>query len=1074
MYYPSHVLLLATSQLLAQTRTVTGTVTDDKGAPLNGVTINAIATNKKVVATAVTDASGSFSIKVPQKIKGLQFSFVGFEEQMVAVETKSNITVQLSSTSKNLDEIVVVGYSKTTKEAFTGSAKTVSAAQITNKSVSNVSQALAGEIAGVTVVNTSGQPGSSATIRIRGLGSVNGNRDPLYVVDGVPYFGTLNSINPDEIANIVVLKDAAATAIYGSRGANGVIVITTKTGRGKKSFVTVDAKFGTNNATLPRYDILTSPEEYIALSWEAMYNQGVILANPNPVNYANTNLFSASGISPNNNMWNVATGADLIDPTTKTVKPGVTRKFDPERWQDYAFQPASRSEVNVQLGGGDAKSNYFTSFGYLQDIGYIINSDYKRLNGRVSINHEVKPWLSTVFNVNFSQGKTNNNGQASNSNSIFWFVDNIPSIYPLFLRDASGNKVPDPIFGGYQFDYGSTGRKFGSLTNAIADATYNTVTNTKNELTANTSVNVKFSNHLILENRLGIQYYAQNFWSRNNKFYGSSASQNGFIGQTKYESANLNLLNMLHYTNSFNAHNIEVLAAHEATDYRFTSSSASGYNLVDNYSLELANAIVINPTATSYTNTNKIESYFAQTNYNYQNTYYLSGTIRRDGSSRFTKGNTWGTFGSVGAGVVLSKLDYFKKWRSIPYLKLKASYGILGDQDGLSYYPGMTSISIGNLNNNPSFGVPVPGNPNLTWETSKTFQTGLEFRVGNFLEASIEYYIRNTDNLIFQRRVGISNGYALITVNDGQLRNSGIDFELTGHIIRKKDFYVDLGINGNHYTNQITKMPIDPSTGAPKVIDVQGNFAWSKGHSVYDYYIRNFAGVDPADGRTTWSVYYDDLNGNGRYDVGEGVANLEQFYSDNPSKKGTLLNGVTKTYSEATQYYVGKSAIPKVRGALNFKAGYKSFDISVQFLYSIGGYAYDGAYAGLMQNQIIGSNNWSTDIRRRWQKPGDITDVPRLSNNATTDQNVTSASSRFLTSANYLTLNNIRIGYSLPQSLLKRTGLFEEVSFFVAGDNLWLSSARKGFNPATAENGESDTYRYSPLSTITFGTKIKF
>ena len=209
--------------------------------------------------------------------------------------------------------------------------------------------------------------------------------------------------------------------------------------------------------------------------------------------------------------------------------------------------------------------------------------------------------------------------------------------------------------------------------------------------------------------------------------------------------------------------------------------------------------------------------------------------------------------------------------------------------------------------------------------------------------------------------------------------------------------------------------------------------------------------------------------------MGEQVANLNQFYADNPGKVGKLLTSTTKTYSQATQYYIGKSAIPVLRGAVNLHAGYKSFDISVQFLYSIGGYSYDGAYAGLMQNQSIGSNNWSTDIRRRWQKAGDITDVPRISNNATTDQNVTSASSRFVTSASYIALNNLRIGYNVPSSLLKKTnGLFEEVSFFISGDNLWLKSARKGFNPSTAENGESDTYRYSPLSTITVGTKIKF
>jgi TonB-linked SusC/RagA family outer membrane protein len=1061
------VMVVFTTFAIAQNKTVTGKVTDEKGAPVANASVVVKGTTKGVT----TNNDGSFSLSVPASSKALVISSVSFSIREVSITKASSLLITLQSTSSSLDEVVVVGYGKTTKDAFTGTAKVVSAEQLANKNVSNVSQALAGEVAGVRVINTSGQPGASATIRIRGFGSVNGNRDPLYVVDGVPYSGTLNSINPDEIANLVVLKDAAATSIYGSRGANGVIVITTKTGKGKKSFITVDAKYGSNRAILPRYDVITSPEEFIALGWEALYNQAVNAGNANPTNAANNNLFSTSGIDVRNNIWNAANGAALIDPVTRTVRADVTRKYDPERWQDYAFQPSTRSEVNVQFGGGDAKTNYFTSFGYLDDVGYSINSGFKRLNGRVNLSHEVKPWLSTIFNVNFSQGKTNNNGQESNSNSVFWFVDNIPSIYPLFMRDATGNKIVDPIFGGFRYDYGETGRKFGSLTNAIADANFNRRTNTKNELTGNTSVNIKITNDLVLENRLGVQLFNQNFWNLVNKFYGSAASQNGSISQTRDESLNLNLLNLLRYTKRFKSNNLEVIAAHEATDYKYTRASSSGFNLVDNYSLELANAIVKNPTATSYTNTNKLESYFAQVNYDYDATYYLSSTIRRDGSSRFTKGNAWGTFGSVGAGVIVSKLGFFNNIKSIPYLKLKASYGILGDQDGLGLYPGFSRININNLNDNPSFGIPTPGNADLTWETSKMFQVGAEFKVGTFLEGSIDYYIKNTDNLIFDRRVGISNGYALITVNDGQLRNSGIELELTGHIVKKKDFYVDLSINGEHFKNTITRMPIDPSTGQQKIIDPQGNFGWATGRSVYDYYMRNFAGVDPTDGRSTWTVYYDDLNGNKAFNVGEQVTSLEQFYADNPSKKGTLLTGVTKTYSQATLYYIDKSAIPTIRGGVNLRAGFKNFNLAVQFLYSLGGYSNDGAYAGLMNNGLIGGNNWSTDIRRRWQKAGDITDVPRLSNNA--DANVNSASSRFLTKSDFLALNNIRLGYTIPASLLKKVNL-QDASFFLSADNLWLGSARNGFNPSTSESGASDTYRYSPLSTITFGTKIKF
>lgn len=1058
-------LLTAISPLHAQNRTVTGTVTDAAGAPLANVSV--LVKNTNVGTTS--NGQGQFTLSVPSGARTLVFSFVGLATREVQLGSSNNVSVSLSTEDASLSEVVVVGYSSTTKEAFTGSAKQVSAERIENKNVSNVSQALAGEVAGVRVINTSGQPGTSATIRIRGIGSVNGNRSPLYVVDGVPYSGSINAINPADIASITVLKDAAATSIYGSRGANGVIVITTATGRGRESFIEADVKYGTNRALLPRYDVLKSPEEYIGLSWEALYNEGVASGSTNPVNFANTNLFSGNGIDPSNNIWNVP-GADLIDPITRTVKPNVKRLFDPEDWEEYAFQPSSRVEANVRMGGGQGRTNFFTSLGYLKDEGYIVNSDFRRFSGRINLNHEVKTWLTSSFNLNYANTITNNNGQEANSNSIFWFVDNIPSIYPLFLRDAQGSFVTDPVFGGNQFDYGASGRKFGSLTNAIADATYNTNRTLRDELTGNGSLTIKFIEGLTLENRLGVQFYNSKNIQRENKFYGSSASQGGSIYHNRTELMNTNLLNMLRYNKQFRAHSLEVLAAHESTDYKQSITQVYATNLVENESLELNNAVV-SSRPTSYANTNRLESYFAQANYDFNNTYYLSATLRRDGSSRF-RNEKWGNFGSIGAAWEISKMDFMRKIPIVNYLKLKASYGILGDQSGVGLYSGYDRFDIENLNDNPSFPPGPKGNPDLTWESSKMFQTGIDFRLGTFLDGSVEYYNKKTNNLIFERRVGPSLGFALITVNDGVLRNQGIEFELVGHILKNKNFFLDLGVNGEHFTNKILEMPIDPSTGKQKAIDVQAPYGWGVGHSVFDYYIRNFAGVDPTDGRSMWTVYYDDLNNDGVYTSNEGVLNLEDFYDKNPAKRGALKEGTTKTFSRATQYYIGKSSIPTLRGGINLTGGWKGFDLAVQFLYSIGGYSYDYAYAGLMGNDLIGNNNWHTDIRNRWQKPGDVTDVPRLSNEY--DLDVNSTSSRFLTKSNYISLNNVRLGYTLPQSALNRIGGVQQLSVFVSGDNLWLKSARKGFNPITSENGNSDTYTYSPLSTITFGIRARF
>lgn len=1067
--------LLLSWQLIAQTRTISGKVTDEKSNPIP----NASVTIKGASVGTTTNSDGSFSFTVPDNAKVLVISAVGMAPQEHAIGSKTTFNISLKAEDKSLDEVVVVGYSKTTKEAFTGSAKVVSGEQLNNKNASNISGALAGEVAGVRAITSTGQPGANATIRIRGIGSVNGNRSPLYVVDGVPYAGSLNTLNMEDVASATVLKDAAATAIYGSRGANGVIVITTRDGRNKKSFIEVDGKFGSNMRLLPRYSVITSPEEYIELSWQAAYNRGVALGRDDAQAkaYANNRLFSSAGIAPVFNMWNLP-GNQLIDPATGKIKPEATRKYTPEDWEDYAFQSSNRQEVNVKMGGGDSKTNYYTSFGYLDDVGYSIQSDFKRLTGRLNLNHEVKSWLTTSMNINYANTKTNNQGQINDSRSVFWFVDNMPPIYPLFLRDPStGEKVADPYFGDYQFDYGRNGRKFGSSANAIADAKYNTRVANKNELTGNASITLKPIKDLSFENRLGVSYYNNIQYLRENKFYGGSAEGGGAITQTRTELLNLNLLSMLRYAHRFGSHDVEVLAAHEATDYKQNIASLNGTGLVRNEGLEFNNAVVSLPIS-SYSNTNTLESYFAQVNYNFDQTYYLAGTIRRDGSSRFLDNRKWGTFGSVGAGWIVSNMDFMHRSsisNTLNYLKLKASYGVLGDQSGLGYYPGLDMYDINNLSDLPSLPPPTPGNPDLTWETSKMFQAGVEFNVGTFLTGSVDYYVKNTTNLIFQRRIGPSNGYALRNVNDGVLRNTGIEFDLTGHILKKKDYYLDLNINGEHFNNKITRMPLDPSNdNKPKIIDVQSPYGWAQGHSIYDFFMRGFAGVDQADGRSMWTVFYDDANNNKQFDPGEQVTELETYYANNPDKKGKLLTGTTKTFSEATQHYIGKSSIPALRGGVNLRAGWKGFSLAVQVLYSFGGYAFEGNYQDLMANGAIGSNNWSTDIRNAWKKPGDITNIPRISDNVSTDPNVNSTSSRFVNKANYLALNNVRLGYTIPSSVLKRVGVIDNVDVWVSGDNLWLHSARKGFNPAAAETGASARYTYSPLSTISAGVRVRF
>ncbi len=1055
-------LFLGMQLAFAQGKVITGTVT----SATDGSTIPGVQVVIKGTTTGVTtDMNGAYSLIVPQLATVLEFSFIGLVKKEVTINNQTTIDVVMEEDLFLLNEVIVVGYGTATKQSFTGSVKTIKSENLKNKSISNISQSLAGEAAGVTVINTNGQPGSSATIRIRGLGSVNGNRSPLYVLDGIPFDGALNLINPNDIETTTILKDATATAIYGSRGANGVILLTTKSGKAGTSVIEVEVKTGVNVSGLPRNSIITSPEQYIGLTWEGLYNKGVAQGNPDPNAYANDNLFSGGGLDPKYNLWNV-TGADLIDPATRTVRDGVTRRYTPERWEDYGFQSSDRTEVNLIMRGGTDKSKYFSSFGYLNDVGYVINSDFKRYNATVSLDQKVKPWLNAFVRMSFSGNETNNNGQGSSSNSIFWFVDNIPPIFPLFLRDVDGNTIPEPIYGGNEYDYG-IGRDFATGTNSIAGAHYNRQRRNSNQLTGSTGWTINLSKNLTFETSLGTQYYTSIYNRLDNPFFGTAAGEGGYVYKTNTNLFVYHFLNIVRYKNSFGNHNIRALAGHESNswqrEYRHAAKSTMVHPDIDDFN----NFVNVASPPGSYTENVKTESYLSQVNYNFDNTYYFTASVRADGTSRFIENNKWDVFGSLGFSWMLSKETFMQNLSFIDFLKYKISYGITGDQ-GDDYYPALNTYNISNLNDQISISADQIGNPDLTWEKSKMFQTGIEFSLGKYVDGVIDYYIKNTNNLLFERRVGPSVGYALLQVNDGILRNSAIEFDFTVHLIKEADYSLDFTINGDMPTNKLIHMPIDPATGEEKIIDINGSWGRGVGHSLYDFYITEWAGVDPADGTAMWNQYYFDENENGALDPSEGILSLFDYTTKNPDN--AISKTTTKTYADATQKYIGKSAIPKVRGAFRLQGTYKNIDVAAQFIYSLGGYAYDGGYAVLMDNDSPGNGNWSTDILNRWQNPGDITDVPRLSSGF--DVNGNSASTRFITNTDFLALNNLRIGYTFSDRVTAKLGL-SSLSIYVSGDNLFLLSARDGFNPSTSVSGSSDMYRYTPLTTYTFGLRVK-
>lgn len=1076
------LLVLMMSFSFAQEKTITGNVTDQSGLPLPGVSVLVVGTT----SGTQTDFDGNYTItaNVGQK---LRFSYIGQTTVERSVGASNSIDVSLQEDAEALEEVVVVGYGTSTREAFAGTATTVKAEDIELKNYSNVSQALAGEASGVSVINTSGQPGSTSTIRIRGFGSVNGNRAPLYVVDGVPLTtlsldadgdqintGSLNAINPADIKSTTILKDATATAIYGSRGANGVVLITTKSGSASEDYIEVDVKTGINVQLLPRYEVITSPEESIELMWEAKVNRELLNGNTDAINTVNNTLFTDI-IAPGYNMWNVANGAELIDPATGKVRPGVTRRYTPERFEDLAFNSAYRTEANLRMGGGNEKSKYFMSVGYLNDDGYAINTGYKRYNTRLNLNSKIKKWLNVGANLGYTYSESINNGQTDGAENLFEFADKMNPIYPVFLRDDNYELVPDPIFGGNQYDYGSNSgfraRPNSNNLNPIASALYDFNGNDKHEVITSFNATVNIVEGLTFETTFGAQYSNNVFKSMGNQFYGVSTANQGDLFQRTTEGLTTNFLQLARYKKDFGDHSFEILGAHESNRFEESLETAYKTKAIIPLGLELDNYIVSPQQPTGFTQGRTLESYFSQVNYDYADKYFLTASVRRDGSSRFAN-DKWDTFGSVGAAWVASNEDFLANNSFLTFLKLKASYGITGDESGVGLYTGVNTFNVTNVGGEFAVAPEEFANPDLTWETAKQYQVGVDFSFGDYLDATVDYYVKDTDNLIFDRRISPSTGVATITVNDGVLRNKGLEFDFTGHLVKADNFSLDLSLNGAVYNNEINTMPLDPETSEPAVLNQVGRYGYSEGSSIYDFYIREYAGVDPEDGYPMWNQYYNDANSNGTLDDGEeSIGSLTTYLNDNPD--ANVVSQTTKTYADATQKYVDKSAIPDVAGAFRLNAKLHNFSLSAQFAYSLGGWAYDSQYAELIHDNnsgIIGQNR-HIDVRNRWQEPGDVTDVPIIADRVIA--NVNSTSTRFLTKTDYLALNNVVLGYNFDRKTLDTIGL-SGLNLYVSGDNLYFNGARKGFNPTTSESGTSARGTYAPLTTFTFGLRAKF
>ena len=1039
-------LFLMVGTALAQTK-VNGTVTSQEdGQPVIGASVMVVGTQ---IGT-VTDVNGRFSLNMPDGKNTLRITYVGMEP--IEVSARPNMKIMLTSDQTALDEVIVVAYGTQKKSSFTGAASTVKADKIEKLQVSNLSKALEGQVAGVQISSSSGTPGSSANIIVRGIGSISGSQSPLIVVDGVAYEGSLNSINTQDIESMTILKDAAANSMYGARGANGVIMITTKGAKSGAPKIDFEARWGFNTRGVGNYDIVTNPAEFYELSFESYRNSLVEEMG----SYAAANAYAAAHLIDKNLMYNAYKGiADnaLIDPATGHLNPAATQLKWNDDWTKDPFENGFRQEYNVNVSGGSDKTQAYLSLGYLGDEGYMVGSDFKRYSGRLKLDQKVGNNIKIGGNLSFAHTNQKQffTGSTTAYANIFMFSQSIAPIYPIYMYDANGDPMLDEN-GSKRYDFGDElGRLYGANSNPLAVAKENI-----NE-TARDNLNVRgyFEYSFLKDFKFTLNAAYDLFNTYTTEFatpIGGDAKNVNGRGEKEFSRYGvLNFNQLLDWNHSFGSHGVHILLGHETKNdhSRYLYGHMTGY--ADPTNPEFANAALYQD-LTSYTSEYALEGYFAKGEYDYKDRYYFTASIRRDGSSRFDEDNRWGTFWAVGASWRLKEEPWLKNVKWLDNLKLKASYGTQGN-DNIGYAHNYTDLyRVDRVGGEPAFTKVNRGNADLTWEKSRNFNVGFEAGFWRRLTVNFDFFIKETVDLLYASPLPPSSGAPTsIYRNEMDMKNTGFEVEINADIIKNKDLRWNASLNLTHYKNELTKLPKSkPADLFPDGYQA-GNY-WRKiGGSLYDWYRYEYVGVDPTNGMPMYNKYEDELDADG-----------------NPT--GNEIVTIVNKASDATLRQTGKSAIPDLTGGFSTSVEYKGFDLSIQTAFQLGGWVVDSYYASLM-TAGGGGHNYHKDMFNRWTPAHTDTNIPRLYQDSQTE-GIDASSDFFLTKASYFSLRNVTLGYTLPKSLTSRWGI-DRLRVYVTGDNIWLQSKRKGLDPRQSFAG-STSYVYSALSTYSLGINLSF
>lgn len=1026
------MLALVSSVAFAQNITVTGTVIDSSN---NEPVAFAAIQLKGTMTGGVSDGEGHYSVTVPAD-GVLVFSSVGYKTAEVSVNGKSVHDVMLEQDTQFIDETLVVAYGVQKKSSFVGSATQLSGKKLEKMQATNVSKSLEGAVAGLQTSSSTGTPGSSASLIIRGFGSVTAEQSPLLVVDGVPYEGSLNSISSHDIESITVLKDAAANSMYGARGSNGVIIVTTKGGQAGKVKISFNAKVGVNSRGVPSYDVIDNPAEYYEMAWESIRNSAYYASG---MNYGQAGLYASSSMISEYGLYNAYRGVEnarLIDPTTGKINPAATELKWNDSWLKDVFRAGVRQEYDVTVAGGSDKTRAYFSASYLDDQGIIPQSGFSRVSVRGKVDQQIGKYIKAGVNLSYSNTvqKVYNDSEDSNYANMSWASQAMPCIYPIYLYDNDGNRQYDEK-GGVLYDWGETGRAAMASSNAYGQLMTSDIGVTTDNVSSRGYITVDILKDL--KATANVAYDVFN--SKENYFYspvgGDAKVVNGRGYQYMRRYSALNTNQLIQYTPTFGDHSLDITLGHEIkkdSDYTLMGHMT---NFVVSGVTDFSNAVVYQD-LNSYTEEYFLQGAFARAEYSYAGRYFLSASYRMDGSSRFAPDKRWGSFWAVGASWNAKNESFLRDVNEVNFLKVKASYGTQGN-DNIGYsivYEDLYRID--RVDGEAAITKTFRKAPDVTWEKSRNFNVGFESKFFDRLNVNVEYFIKETKDMIYLRPLAPSMGLPSgQLVNDMDMMNRGVEFEISADLIRTKDVVWDFSVNGTHYRNEITKMPADKSDDG-----YQTGLYWRKlGGSLYDYYMYEYAGVDPENGLPMFNRYNDD---------------------------GTVTT-VNET-SQASYVQTGKSPIPALYGGFSTGLSLYGFDISASFAYQIGGWVYDSNYESLMSAGNFGSN-WHKDIYNRWTPQNRDTDVPRVQNG---DQQANSTSTRFLTKASYLSLRNATIGYTFPEKMIAKAKM-EGLRLYITGDNLWYISHRRGLDVRQSFKGDTG-FKYSPIRTVSFGVTVTF